>query len=195
MTTVVSFYTNDWDYPKYAKQLQVDCDRFGLEHHIVELTSQDDYVKNCNMKPFFIRDMLHKFQSPVFWIDADGTINSKPELLLTKTIKNFDIAANRSRQDSSRIHVGSIWFNYTPTVIELVEAWCDTIVKRGIDDAVFNKIWANFFDKITFYELPSSYFTILEKPKSTIPPESCIVHRLSSSELKWRYKNKVEGRA
>ena len=194
MTIVVSFYTPDWHYPAYARQLQTDCDRFDLNHHIVEVSSHGDYVKNCNIKPFFIRDMLNMHQTPVFWIDADGTINSKPELLLSQSIKDFDIAGNRSQRDPSRIHVGSIWFNYTPVVLDLIESWCDCISKRGIDDAVFNTVWSQFSDRIKFYELPSEYFTILNTPESPVPADSCIVHRLSSSDLKWQYKNKVERR-
>lgn len=194
MTTIISFYTPDWLYPTYARQLQIDCDRFELNHHIVEVSSQGNYVKNCNMKPFFIRDMLYLHKSPVFWIDADGTINRRPELLLSQSIKDFDIAGNKSQRDTTRIHVGSIWFNYNSAVLDLVESWCDCIVKSGIDDAVFNKVWAQFYEKIKFYELPQEYFTILDTPDSPVPAESCIVHRLSSSDLKWQYKNKVEGR-
>ena len=192
MTTVVSFYTPDWHYPKYARQLQVDCDQFGLNHHIVEVSSQGNYVKNCNIKPFFIRDMLHMHKSSVFWIDADGTINRKPELLISQTINNFDMAGNRSQRDPNRIHVGSIWFNYTPIVLDLVESWCDLIVRRGIDDAVFNEVWTQFSNRIKFYELPPEYFVILNTPDSPIPADSCIVHRLSNSNLKLDYKNKIE---
>jgi len=194
MTTVVSFYTPDWYYADHAQRLQVDCDRFGLNHHIVEVSSQGDYVKNCNMKPFFIKDMLHLHKSPVFWIDADGTINRKPELLMDHSINQFDIAGNKSRRDSTRIHVGSIWFNYTPIVLELIESWCDHIARNGIDDAVFNKVWAEYSEKIKFYELPPEYFTILNTPTSPVPDDSCIVHRLSNSDLKMQYKNKIEGR-
>jgi hypothetical protein len=192
MTTVVSFYTPDWDYPAYAKQLQIDCDRFGLAHNIVQQQSKNDYVKNCNIKPFFIRDMLLHYKSPVFWIDADGGINSNPELLLTHDIKNFDMAGNRSLKNANRIHVGSIWFNYTDITMEFVNAWCDAIAARGIDDAVFNGLWQQFSDKIKFYELPPEYFVILPNPDSPIPDNSCIIHRLSNSSLKLAYKNKIE---
>jgi hypothetical protein len=189
MTTVVSFYTADWDYPKYAMQLQDDCERLGLAHYIVKRESTDDYVKNCNIKPFFIRDMLLRFKSPVFWIDVDGSIISSPKLLLTLDINNFDMAANRSVKDPSRIHVGSIWFNYTQATLEFVDAWCANVIKRGIDDAVFNGIWGQFVDKIKFYELPSEYFFILPTPTSTAPENVCVVHRLSASPLKQSYKN------
>jgi hypothetical protein len=144
------------------------------------------------MKPFFIRDMLLLFKSPIFWIDADGGINANPTLLLDQQITNFDIAGNRSTRDSSRVHVGSIWFNYTDITMKFVNAWCNAIVKRGIDDAVFNAIWQQFSAQINFYELPPEYFVILSNPNSSIPPDSCIIHRLSNSLLKRDYKHKVE---
>jgi hypothetical protein len=189
MTTVVSFYTDDWDYPKYAMQLQDDCERLGLTHHIVEQPSANDYVKNCNIKPFFIRDMLLRFKGPVFWIDVDGSIVARPNLLLTPDIDNFDMAANRSVRDPSRIHVGSIWFNYTPITLNFVDTWCNDLLNRGIDDAVFNGIWKQFADKIKFYELPPEYFFILPTPTSTVPENVCVTHRLSASPLKQSYKN------
>ena len=189
MTTVVSFYTSDWEYPVYAKQLQDDCTRLGLAYHIVERPSNDDYVKNCNIKPFFIREMLLMFKSPIFWIDADGGINSTPDLLLDQHINNFDIAGNKSTRDPSRIHVGSLWFNYNDVVLEFVNAWCDTIVKHGIDDAIFNGLWKEFSNRLKFYELPPEYFFILPTLDSSPPEKVCIVHRLSNSSLKRDYKN------
>jgi hypothetical protein len=192
MTTVISFYTPDWDYPKYAKQLQEDCKKLGLTYHIVEKSSENNYVKNCNMKPFFIKDMLQFFKGPVLWIDADGGIESRPELLLADNIKNFDVAGNRSLKDSNRIHVGSIWFNYTEPAVQFVNAWCDAIIKSGIDDAVFNSVWQEFSSGLTFYELPPEYFVILNTPQSPVPDGSCIIHRLSNSSLKQDYKNKIK---
>jgi hypothetical protein len=103
------------------------------------------------------------------------------------------MAGNRSVTDTSRIHVGSIWFNYTDIVMEFVHTWCEAIAARGIDDSVFNKLWQKCSDKIKFYELPPEYFVILATPDSPAPDSSCIVHRLSNSTLKQDYKNKVEG--
>ena len=125
-------------------------------------------------------------------MDVDGSIVSLPELLLTTSIDNFDMAGNRSRRDLNRIHVGSIWFNYTDITMEFINAWCEAIAARGIDDEVFNRLWQTFSDKIKFYELPPEYFVILSKPDSPIPDNSCIIHRLSNSSLKLDYKNKIK---
>ena len=191
--TVVSFYTPDWQYPKYAQSLANDCQRLELDFSIEPRPSTNTYVGNCNLKPYFIRDKLQQLKKPILWMDIDGSIITRPEQLLTSSIDNFDMAGNRSVTDTSRIHVGSIWFNYTDMTMQFVSAWCEAIAARGIDDSVFNGLWQKFSDKIKFYELPPEYFVILANPQSPVPDNSCIVHRLSNSSLKQDYKNKVKG--
>jgi hypothetical protein len=190
--TVVSFYTPDWKYPEYAQSLIKDCVRLGLDYSIEPKPSTSTYVGNCNLKPYFIRDKLQTLKKPILWMDVDGSIVSLPDLLLTTSIDNFDMAGNRSRRDINRIHVGSIWFNYTNITMEFINTWCEAIAARGIDDEVFNRVWQKFSDKIKFYELPPEYFVILDTPDSPIPDNSCIIHRLSNSSLKLDYKNKIE---
>jgi hypothetical protein len=190
--TLVSFYTPDWKYPEYAQSLADDCTRLGLGFAIESKPSTNTYVGNCNLKPYFIRDKLRELKKPILWMDVDGSIITRPDLLLTGDINSFDMAGNRSVTDTSRIHVGSIWFNYTDIIMEFVDAWCEAIAARGIDDSVFNGLWQQFSDKIKFYELPPEYFVILANPMSPIPDASCIIHRLSNSNLKLDYKNKVK---
>jgi hypothetical protein len=190
--TVVSFYTPDWKYPEYAQNLVDDCERLGLEYVIESKDSTNTYVGNCNLKPYFVRDKLQELKKPILWMDVDGSIITCPDLLVTPGIDSFDMAGNRSLTNTSRIHVGSIWFNYTDITMQFVNTWCDAIAARGIDDSVFNGLWQTFSDKIKFYELPPEYFVILTSPQSPVPDNSCIVHRLSNSTLKQDYKNKVK---
>jgi hypothetical protein len=190
--TVISFYTAEWRYPEYAKKLQVDCERLGLPHYIVEMPSTGDYVKNCNIKPSFILSALKKFKSPVLWIDADGELLKAPELLLSIDCKRYDIAGNRSVNVPERVHVGSIWFNYTGAVLEFVSQWADSVVHKGIDDGEFNAAWQRYSNHLDFYELPAEYYFIHKNFRSPIPDDTVILHRLSSSDLKWQYKNNVE---
>jgi len=191
---IISFFTPDWDYPKHAKKMQEDCDRLGLPHYIIEKQSKNDYVQNCNIKPSFIYECLLKFKNPIFWIDADGTILKLPELLLTEEIKNFDIAGNRSIENPNRIHVGSIWLNYSDTVLKFIKEWADYVECKSIDDAAFNGLWNKYSKDIKFYDLPAEYYYIHKNVKASIPDNTIIGHRLSSSDLKLEYKNKVERR-
>ena len=191
MTIITSFYTPDWKYPVFAQQLSQDCKRLNLEHHIVERQSSDDYRKNCNIKPFFIKESLEKFKNPILWMDVDGSLVSRPDLLFTDEILNYDIAANRTLNDASKIHVGSIWFNYTKSTMSFINDWCESVVNGGIDDGQFNSTFRKHEDNIKFYELPPNYFVILKNLDSKPPENSCIVHRISNSNLKKEYKQKL----
>jgi len=191
MTIITSFYTSDWKYPEFAKKLSKNCEDLELKYNIVEKKSNNDYLKNCNIKPFFIRETLNKFKSPILWMDVDGSIVSRPDLLFTDEILNYDIAANRGRSNLEKIHVGSIWFNYTEITLAFINDWCKKVLDGGIDDGQFNSVWNTYKNTMRFYELPQNYFVIL-KSLNAIPPEhSCIIHRISKSSLKQTYKKQL----
>jgi hypothetical protein len=48
---IVSFYTNDWEYPAHAERLRKECDALKLEHHIKEMPSAGGYLQNTCIKP------------------------------------------------------------------------------------------------------------------------------------------------
>jgi hypothetical protein len=186
--TVISFFTPDWKYPEYAKSLEQDCERLGLTHHIESVPSLGAYTKNCNIKPDFIRSQLQHLKSPVLWMDVDGSILKCPDILLEKNLQNYDIAGNRPSNNKERIHVGSIWFNYTKATLGFLDSWCET-VHHSIDDAALNGVWNIFKNNLAMLELPPEYFFIHKRSKDPIPPDTVILHRLSASDLKIQYKN------
>lgn len=186
---VISFYTRDWLYPDYAQRLIEDCDRLGLQHHIVEKPSTNKYVGNCQIKPFFIQECMERFQSPVLWMDADGSILQKPELLLEDSNQKFDLIGNVPDHDPSRVHVGSMLINYTDKMIQFIDLWCAEIKRKSpLDDAAFNGIWDSLKLDLRFRALPPEYFYIQKNPNDPVPRWAVIMHRLSRSELKERYK-------
>jgi hypothetical protein len=187
---VVSFYTPDWEYPTYAKNLQADCDRLNLDCYIEEKFSLENYVNNCNIKPFFIKECLEKFQRPILWMDVDATINKLPEELLDAK-EHYDLAVHLNSKFLNRFYVNSIWFNYTPVVLKLVNSWCNKVV-GFIDDGAFNESFKELYNEIRFLTLPSQQHIILTNPHTPIPQDSYFVHRLSNSTLKQDYKNKVK---
>ena len=187
--TVISYYTQDWRYPEYAQKLREDCQRLGLKYHIIEKPSTNSYVGNCQLKAFFIRDMLMQLKQPIFWMDADGSILKYPELLIHEEILNHDMAGNHPENAPHRVHVGSIWFNYTPKTMEFVNTWCGGIErKHGLDDAAFNGTWDYMKNDIKFLALPKEYFFIHKDMRLPANKDAVILHRLSSSDLKISYK-------
>lgn len=191
--TVISFFTPDWKYPEYATLLKKDCERLGLAHYIQSIPGLEEYTKNCNIKPNFILNELHRLKSPVLWMDVDGSILQIPKLLLDSNIKNYDIAGNHPLNNTERIHVGSIWFNYTENTLKFLEQWCEKVA-NSIDDAAFNGVWNTFKNTLNMLSLPPEYFFIHKRVSDAVPTDTIILHRLSSSDLKWAYKNKVEKR-
>lgn len=187
--TVISFYTPDWRYSEFAEHLQEDCKRLGLSCSIELRDSKNNYVKNCNIKPEYIKEKLLELKSPVIWVDVDGSIIKFPELMINAGIVGYDIAANQVINNPERIHVGSFFLNYSPKVLEFVDCWIQEIERKsGIDDAAFNGTWNQYKNNLKFLKLPDNYFVILPQPDTLPPDGAVIVHRLSSSDLKLEYK-------
>ena len=188
---VISFYTPDWDYPKYADLLRKDCLRLDIDHSIVEKTSAKNYVDNCNIKPFFIKESLEQYQCPVMWVDVDTTINRLPEQLIDESIRQFDLAVYRDQHIADKVYVNSIWFNYTQATLKLVEKWCE-IIARSIDDAAFNQSLKLLEKELKVLVLPAFQHRILSWHYHPVPNDGYFVHRLSNSNLKREYKHRVE---
>jgi hypothetical protein len=190
--TVISFFTQDWEYPQYAQRLTEDCSRLDLDHSIEELASDADYLKNCNKKPRFIQDKLLLLKRPVLWMDADGSIVKYPVLLDEDNILDYDIAGNRAEWDADKIHVGSIWFNYTPRTLSLIDEWQTKSANATHDDDVsFNQILKNHRTNLKILLLPQEYFVILKSTQAPVPQGARIVHRLSTGASKEQYKNQL----
>lgn len=187
--TVISFFTNDWMYPEYAAKLRNDCDRLNLRHHIVERKSTNRYVGNCQIKPFFVQECMETLRSPVFWMDADGSILQRPDKLFDDENINFDLVANQPIHDAARIHVGSMLMNYTDAMRNFVDLWCQSIIRKSpLDDAAFNGTWDHHKNSLRVKLLPDNYFFIQRHANDPAPADVVIMHRLSRSELKERYK-------
>ena len=191
--TVISYYTQDWLYPQYARELQEACDRFGLQHHIVERPSTGGYVGNCQIKPFFIQECMAEISGPIMWIDADASLLARPTLLLESRCDSYDMIGNHPLDAPHRVHVGSIRINPTARSREFVDAWCSEIIrKRPVDDAAFNGTWDSMKNRMDFLALPPEYFYIQRHLNGQPPPNTVIMHRLSRSELKALYKKATE---
>lgn len=175
----MSFYTNDWRYPEFAENLINDCRRLCLDYHIIEKPTTGSYYHNCRLKPKYILDCLKKFQRPLTWVDADGSLIKYPDILLEKFI-DFDIAANKKSWDREQWHVNSIWFNFTEPTVEFVNEWCES---SAIDDGGFQSTYKILKDQIKVLELPDETHTM--KIKNTdVTENTCFLHRLSTSEIK-----------
>lgn len=182
--TVISFYTKDWYYEHYSKELKEDCKRLGLNFKIEELPSTGSYLKNCCLKPQYILDKLLETKAPVLWVDVDGKILKKP-IFFDALEKDVDFAARKmSRYRKRTWHVGTMWFNYTPAMIAFLESW---ILNTGgiSDESGLEKAWRlNKLSLITS-DIPEEYF-IIEPKSKMIPQNTVIFHRISEGAAKKR---------
>lgn len=189
---IVSFYTNDWEYPDYAARLKKDCETLNLECHIVERPTTGDYIRNTSIKPFFIRDTLEEFKRHILWIDCDGSLYQLPRELKYSQIKEYDFAARVYSGPVPRAwHVGTLWFNYNDNVKKFVNDWCERS-ELGTDENSFEQAWKVNQHLLTVYKLPPEYFIILNKQIPVPGPDTVVAHRLSKSpdKLKRKYANR-----
>lgn len=149
---VCSFYTQDWDYPKYAARLLARCEELGVPCVVSKIESKGSYLKNTCQKPAFILECLERFKRPIFWVDVDTEINVKPGF-------NFDIAhigAVRVKLEKHQYnhHVGCLYFNYTEETLNFVREWVEATGARS-DHLSFNETYKKYPHFVE--DLPEEY--------------------------------------
>lgn len=127
--TLISFYTNDWKYKKYADAMIQDCILFNIPYVIQEQNSLGSYHKNCVLKPKYILEKLNQLKSPVLWTDIDNKINQKPILTNFKNVavpkcpSSIWPGADRKRKVWFPIHI--LYFEYSEFSLQFLKNWID----------------------------------------------------------------------
>lgn len=187
---IISFYTNDWEYPAHAARLKKECDDLNLECYIEERPTTTDYIKNTAIKPWFIKETIEKFKRPVVWVDVDGTV-LKPIKIAHPTV-DFAACTYKYPKLSRDWAVGIMFFNYTNQSLTLLDCWCKNTqrLKAGTDEAEFDLAWKAMKDKVKSYTLPPEYHFIAWRDSLEIPSNTVYLNRLSKSPDKMRRKQK-----
>ncbi len=184
---IVSFYTNDWEYPIHAARLKRECTALGLDYHIECLPTTGSYLKNTCMKPSFIRKCLD-FGRPILWVDVDGSILKVPEFF---DGLDADFAARRMVATRQRTwHVGTMFFNPTSETVRFLDAW---IEKTGecSDESSLEAAFRESGQYLITSNIPAEYFELAlgcYKPTD----KTVIFHRISTSESKRSQKKFFE---
>ena len=80
---LISFFGGDPHYARCAERLAAQCERFGVEHDICELSdARSDWLSICRAKIDFYVDKLAEHRRAVFWIDVDSQIIGDPHAVL-----------------------------------------------------------------------------------------------------------------
>lgn len=185
MTTVVSFYTNDWEYPQHAARLAEECNSLQIAHDIKLLPSTNDYHANCRLKASFILDRLQQLKQPVLWIDVDGSLLKLPVELLELS-QDYDVGLRPRRvvhSNGYEWHVGTLWFNYTDSALNFLTTYATH--GRGTDENKLQQAWTAHRLNLKVYELPETYFVVINNNnRKNLPKDTVIAHRISRSDLK-----------
>jgi len=149
---VVSYYTNNWEYPQRAKQLRRDCETLELRNDIVELDDTGSWIDNTRLKANFVHQKLEEHKRPILWIDADSRILKTPYGISP----HADFAAVRAISPSKKTwFAGTLYFNYTPEGREFARRWAECSIK-GSDHMALEDVWFNGFEGI-IHSLPLTY--------------------------------------
>jgi len=179
LPTVISFFTNDWEYPEHAKRLKRECGILKLDCLIKERPGAGGYLENTCMKPFFILESLKELKRPVLWVDVDASIYKQP--VFCKNLDADFAARPKAAGMSRKWHVGTLWFNYTPKAIAFLEKWCE-MSHRLSDESALQDLWETNPD-IKCKELPADYHLLLiNNAKPTL--NTVIAHRISDGKSK-----------
>lgn len=151
MYTIISFYTNNWQYPAKAERLRQDCNRLNLDYVIEELPDTGNWKDNTRLKSSFVHDKLLQLKRPVVWVDADCILHKAPEIDLS-----CDIGAVKKQNPNPLFwYVSILFFNYTDGGIQFARRWANCPLK-STDHAAFEKVWKEgFYGKVQYF--PSNY--------------------------------------
>jgi hypothetical protein len=178
---IVSFFTADWQYPQHASRLAKECADLGLRYRIEQLQTTSSYLRNCCMKPAYIRMCLEEEKGPVMWMDVDGSIFQKPDFFSDDDPFDFQAKRMNSMNRRRAWHVGTMWWNYTDEARSFIDRWVDN-TGESTDESSLEYTWRQPHNLRT-RDIPKSYFEILRDKRSR-PQDVVIGHRLSGSTHK-----------
>ena len=196
--TVVSFYSGDPIYAKYAERLEASCRQWGLPHVIAPLvTHLNDWVEITNLKGRFLLHTMRKLARPLLWIDADGELLAEPKLLYDCDADFGVFAKDRGKRKWKPIgrppmelpelwpdELGGKWFlsgtvflNNTRGAMELLDCWASLAAAdmRGYEQYQLQEAWCETRPNTIW--LPETYCQIRRAK-----PDTVIRHDLASCQ-------------
>ena len=117
---VVSYYTDNSDYPEFAKNLKENLDNLNIKHHIPLLENNFNRNKNMSLRWNLLNDCMEKFDEPLLWIDVDSEVLKGDEFkkFYTHCTENYDFVAGDKLNKPNLI----LDYNWTPDDITHIES-------------------------------------------------------------------------
>lgn len=183
LPTIVSFYTQDFQYPQHAQRLKAECEARGLRHYIQCLPSTGSYLGNTRLKPFFLREALALVGGPILWIDVDGSILNQPLECEEAYTNGMDVGLRPITKGDRvrRWHVGTIWLKPGYLASRFLDEWCKQVSDMTDESALHHLDKERPLEHwLRVWHLPPRYFYIGKTP----PPDTVVMHRLSGHAWK-----------
>lgn len=187
LPTILSFYTKNTGYETEASYLIASCKKLGLPFEIEGIDSLGNWRENCSYKPRFILSKLLLLQKPLLWIDADGMIIQKPELL--KELKG-DFAIPMSPQLPTHhpdyVYAGTLFFKPTPKTFKTLSHWvkaCDESRSELIDQESLKQVILQNKAKAKIDILPPSYWSVYNTAERDLFKSEIVILQYQASRV------------
>jgi hypothetical protein len=191
---VVSYYTENTPYQLEALSLIASCNAHGVECEIDGVPSMGDWVRNCALKPFFIRKKLLEKKRPLFWVDADAVFKKKPDFsFLAHSDLSFREMKRFSVDKRFKYHAGSMFINYTIAALEFMDKWCNHCQQKidsGVDLQFLDQIsLVDLIDQgvqVKVHPLPIPYVKVFDLDAQEVEPHEIVIEHFQASR-RFRY--------
>jgi len=92
---LVSYYTENSDYPKFGERLKNNLNNLGIDCHIPLIKSTFNRKYNMNLRWKLLYDCMKKFDRPLLWLDVDSEILKGKEFFdyYDMCCENYDFVA------------------------------------------------------------------------------------------------------
>lgn len=183
---VVAFYTKDTPYANIIKRLKSSLIKYGVDFYIKGYPSLQSWEENCGIKPTFIKHCLEKFDSDIFYVDADAEFIKPPNFMEFKgTVdpKFVFIKWDTPSKSWYELLSGSIYLPNNEQSIKIVNRWVEEqkVYPQRWDQLTLQAILPSILDNINILEYKWCY--VLPHMKD-FNIEPIIIHHQASREFK-----------
>jgi hypothetical protein len=119
---------------------------------------------------------------PLLWVDVDGSLLRKPNLATSADFMAYPKPNWQDRQ----WHVGTLYFGDTEAARELLRLWVDHLRAGESDELALDRLWKAGRWAGAWSPLPPPYFVV---ENNGVPPDTVVLHRLSSSPYKRAFQS------
>lgn len=181
---LISFFGGKSYYREKAEALNAQLSLLSVDYDICEFTPPENFSwpQVCKTKVAFYSTMMQKHQRPIFWVDIDTTILSRPPILVPggadfgAFLRNFkDLREFDPYKFGRLFHPGYLLFNYSPdgrAFVSFLDKIARTTEGDVTDDFVLQEAIKQFPKALTTKVFSSSLLAL----NGSEPSEAVFIH-------------------